>query len=354
MQARIEALFSPEYLKIWTVILAVLFIHSVFCMFIIFRKSGKHGWTALIPIWNQIILYKLFGRIRWMFEILVTALAGAGLGIYISGPGAGAMPEYLKLVSAGLVLASVLIAVITGLLMYRGMARGMNRGSGFGLGLLLLWPVFISILAFSSKSRYLGNIYTGTAVEDTGQSSVVFSDEGEDDFFTEEEISSSEFHSFEGLHSSFYTEVAKTEKERVYTDAAEMYSEPAEKDAGDSKFLPLTYEAEENEEYKAEIQEAVAFGKRYDGFVNACFRKEITDVFSGYVYEIVYVKGTETLRFITDVLAFDPTKLAKYHLYCDVYEYNDLVYAVNFSDQRSVSGEVPLGTNFSKKEASTT
>lgn len=348
--AHLSALLSSEHSELLIMIPAVLLILSVGSMAIIFRRAGKIGWTALIPFWNIISLYRLFGRVRWLFEILITALAGIGLGIYIFDPDAGAVPEYMQLVPAALALVSAVIAVITGLLLCRGIARGMNRGKGFGLGLMLLWPVFVCVLALSSKTRYIGNIYTGKVSEDSDHSSVLITDEV-DDYFTEDEMSDSGFHNFEGPSLLSYPEIAETEEEEPYTDAPKTYSGPAETDAGNSAFLSMTYEAEENEEYKAEIEEAVELGIRRDGFISACYRKDEADSFSGYVYEIAYRKGTETMRFITDVLAFDPTKLAKYHLYCDAYEYNDLAYAVNFRDQQTVSGEVPLGTNFSIEEA---
>lgn len=84
-------------------------------MWKIFTKAGEPGWAAIIPIYNLIVLLKIAGRPLWWIILLLVPFVN-------------------------------LIVVI---LVYIDLARKFGKGAGFGLGLALLGPIFLPMLAFS-------------------------------------------------------------------------------------------------------------------------------------------------------------------------------------------------------------
>ena len=89
----------------------------------IFAKAGLPGWASLIPVYNLVKLLHITGRSGWWT-----------LGLFV--------PFLNLFVSIRLVFE---------------LAGAFGRGVGFGFGLLLLSPIFIAILGFSS-ARYLGHV----------------------------------------------------------------------------------------------------------------------------------------------------------------------------------------------------
>lgn len=82
----------------------------------IFRKLGRQGWEGIIPIYNTYVLFdELYGNGWKMFLLLIPIY-----NIYL----------IFKL--------------------YIDLAAGFHLGAGFGVGLVLLSPIFLCILAFGS------------------------------------------------------------------------------------------------------------------------------------------------------------------------------------------------------------
>ncbi len=94
----------------------------------VFKKAGKEGWAALIPIYNVYVLFEITWGSGWYFLLLFLAI------IPILGW-----------------IAVFVITVIT----YDKLSKAFGKSSGFTVGLLFLCPIFIAILAFDS-STYLG------------------------------------------------------------------------------------------------------------------------------------------------------------------------------------------------------
>lgn len=87
----------------------------------VFTKADQHGWAALIPIYNLWVLYTVIcDRGTAMFRMLIPFY-----NIYW--------------------IFKSLIAL----------AHAFGKGTGFGVGLVLLPPVFLCILGFGS-ARYEG------------------------------------------------------------------------------------------------------------------------------------------------------------------------------------------------------
>jgi hypothetical protein len=87
----------------------------------VFTKAGRPGWAIIIPFYNLYLILKMVGRPGWWLILFFIPLV------------------------------NLVVAIMT----YLDLARSFGRGTGFGIGLILLSPIFIPILGFGS-SRYLG------------------------------------------------------------------------------------------------------------------------------------------------------------------------------------------------------
>jgi hypothetical protein len=92
-------------------------------MWKIFTKAGQPGWAALVPIYNLITMLKIVGKPTWYIALLFVPLA-----------------NFFVLITIAL-----------------GMAKVFGKSTGFGVGLILLSPIFYPMLAFGDAT------YQGTA-----------------------------------------------------------------------------------------------------------------------------------------------------------------------------------------------
>jgi hypothetical protein len=111
------ALFGGVFFLIW---LAVL-VFVIAAAWKVFTKAGKPGWAAIVPIYNYIVVMEIIGRPLWWFVLLLVPLV------------------------------NIVIAIIVCI----DLAKSFGQGTGFGIGLLLLSPIFMAILGFGS-ARYIG------------------------------------------------------------------------------------------------------------------------------------------------------------------------------------------------------
>lgn len=89
----------------------------------LFEKAGLQGWKGLIPIYNTYCLYQMaFGK---------------GKGWYI----------ICLLVPCVNVILSIIYSV--------NLAKSFNKGIGYAIGLMLVNPIFMMILAFGD-AEYVG------------------------------------------------------------------------------------------------------------------------------------------------------------------------------------------------------
>lgn len=108
---------SAIMLLIWL----VLIILPIVAFWMIFKKAGKPGWAAIIPIYNMVVLCEIVGRPAWWVVLLFIPFV------------------------------NFIILII---LMW-DLARSFGKGVGFTIGLILLSYIFILILAFG-KAAYAG------------------------------------------------------------------------------------------------------------------------------------------------------------------------------------------------------
>ncbi len=111
----------------------------------IFVKAGESGWKALIPIYNTCITFKIAWKIRYFFPYILTVLAMNLLPFFATSL------SVLLFGTLGLYLCFIIFQI---LFCYK-LARAFDRSLFFAIGLIVLGPVFMLILAFDS-SEYEG------------------------------------------------------------------------------------------------------------------------------------------------------------------------------------------------------
>lgn len=111
------------FIVIWLVTLVVSIVILV-SMWKIFKKAGRPGWAALIPFYNTYTLFDIVYGKGWRMLFMLIPF----FNIYI------------------------------GIKLYIDLAHIYGQSTAFGIGLLLLCPVFLCILGFGS-ARYTGNGY---------------------------------------------------------------------------------------------------------------------------------------------------------------------------------------------------
>lgn len=105
----------------------ILFIYKTILRWIIYKKAGKHGWAAIVPLYRQIVMYQICGLPPWLMLLWLIPIFGW-------------------------------IAMLVIVIMKRFcLANSFEKGALFGFGLLFLEPIFQSVLAFSSKIEYEGD-----------------------------------------------------------------------------------------------------------------------------------------------------------------------------------------------------
>ena len=116
--------FSIVKTIMWVIV--VLIIYNIIVRWRIYKKAGKHGWAALIPIYRDVVMYKICDVSPWVLLLLLVPIVGW--------------------------FALIIINIYTKFTL----AEGFGKGIGFGFGLWILGPIFEAILAFSRKSKYIG------------------------------------------------------------------------------------------------------------------------------------------------------------------------------------------------------
>lgn len=123
----LKLLFANKSLKISFFVFIVLMIYSIILRWIIFEKAGKHGFAAIIPIYKDIVYFKVCGISPWVILLILIPIIGwLILGV-------------LKIVSRF------------------ELSYNFGRKTGFGLGLWIFPIIFESIMAFSKNIKYVGD-----------------------------------------------------------------------------------------------------------------------------------------------------------------------------------------------------
>ena len=121
---------------------AVLLVASIWK---IFAKAGEEGWKAIIPFYNNYILYKIVWDTKFFFISL-----GLMVGMWVCLFGS----NFTDIFSA-LYWACFLAGIIIGIMCDYKLAKSFGHGAGFTVGLIFFRVIFYPILGFG-RARYLG------------------------------------------------------------------------------------------------------------------------------------------------------------------------------------------------------
>ena len=113
----LAAMGGVVFFLIMTAIVIVL----IASMWKVFVKAGKPGWAAIVPIYNIIVMLEIVGKPLWWIVLFMIPFA------------------------------NFVAAILIGL----EMAKCFGKSQAFGIGLVLLGPIFYPILGFGD-ARYLG------------------------------------------------------------------------------------------------------------------------------------------------------------------------------------------------------
>lgn len=126
IEIAVKLLLANQIVRTILVVIVVLFVYGTILRWIVYKKAGKHGFAAIIPLYRQIIMYKICGLSPWLMLLWFVPVFGW--------------------------IAMIVIAIMKRFLL----AKNFGRGTLFGFGVLLFAPIFESVLAFNSKIEYEG------------------------------------------------------------------------------------------------------------------------------------------------------------------------------------------------------
>ncbi|MCB1276462.1 DUF5684 domain-containing protein [Prosthecobacter sp.] len=104
-----------------TIVLLGVVVVMIAAMWKVFTKAGEPGWACLVPIYNVIVYLKISGKPVWWIILFIIPF----------------------------------VNFIIALLVSLGLAKNFGKGGGFGVGLWLLGPIFLMILAFGD-AKFVG------------------------------------------------------------------------------------------------------------------------------------------------------------------------------------------------------
>ncbi len=129
-----------------TIVTQIIFIIAN-CL--VFRKIGEKPYKALIPFYQEFVLFRALGVTRVIPAIYTAAVAVFIVITYIELPG--------FMISLILFLVNALIIVFYLIIYFQKAVKlsdYFGKGSAFKVGMVLFQPLFTMILAFG-RSRYL-------------------------------------------------------------------------------------------------------------------------------------------------------------------------------------------------------
>ena len=108
-----------------------------------FKKAGKGGWEAIIPVYNQIVLCQITGVNPWW--ILIVFGGSLVLGFLSAIPVIGFL----------FTLASYALTIYFCVILYVSTARSFGKSDGYAAGLYFLAPIFW-LLVGGKNTQYVG------------------------------------------------------------------------------------------------------------------------------------------------------------------------------------------------------
>lgn len=154
------------------------FVFGIFILFVVskwflFKKAGEPGWASLIPYYNMYVYYKIAGKAKLFWVMLVSSLLsgamyfvlifscifGIGFSLASSINGYSVSELGTALIVVAVICALIFIACMISMLVVSilanvGLAKSFGQSGGFAVGLIFLPFIFVPIMAFSNSIQY--------------------------------------------------------------------------------------------------------------------------------------------------------------------------------------------------------
>jgi hypothetical protein len=117
----VPAGFWVAMVAIWAFFLLVWAVPSIIGFWKVLQKTDRPGWGAIVPIYNNWLIIEIVGRPGWWLALLFIPYA----------------------------------SIVFMFILMIDLAKSFGKGTGFGVGLILLAPVFWLMLGFGDAT-YLG------------------------------------------------------------------------------------------------------------------------------------------------------------------------------------------------------
>lgn len=122
------------FIAIALLLVIAIIVFTIIANWKMFEKAGKPGWTAIVPIYNTVILFEIIGY-KWYYIFLLCLNTVPVVG------------------QVAFMLFTVHYSI--------KLAKSFNQHVGFGIGLALVQPIFVGIIAFSKDIKYIGPTVKG-------------------------------------------------------------------------------------------------------------------------------------------------------------------------------------------------
>ena len=119
-----KLLLASSIVKTFLIVSGIILVYKIIVRWKIFKKAGRHGWAAIVPVYNEITYLKVSNLSAWWILILIIPVIG------------WAIYGIIKIISNFT------------------LADAYGKGILFGFGLLIFEIIFESILAFNKNIKY--------------------------------------------------------------------------------------------------------------------------------------------------------------------------------------------------------
>ena len=100
----------------YAILVLVIAVIMIVANWKIYTKAGKPGWASIVPFYNMYVMYEIAGMNGWMF--LLTFIP--------------------------------IVNIVIQIMLYLNLAKKFGKSTGFAIGLILLNPIFLLMLAFGN------------------------------------------------------------------------------------------------------------------------------------------------------------------------------------------------------------
>lgn len=122
------------FIGILFIFLLAIIIFMIVVKWKMYEKAGKPGWASIVPVYSTIVLFDIIGY-KWYYIFL----------LFLGGvPVIGGVALMLFTISYSIKLA-----------------KSFGQSTGFGIGLALVNPIFVAIIAFDKDIKYVGQSVNG-------------------------------------------------------------------------------------------------------------------------------------------------------------------------------------------------